>query len=102
MENNNSILCTCKEITPFSHCNVHVGKNIGLGICACDEITTKNLTRFCTSIKYLIVLFSINYVFHDNVISKIIKSRKGYFPRSYGPRGTKPFLDLIILDITLS
>ena len=102
MENNNSIFCTGKEITPFSRCNVHVGKNIGLGICACDEITPKNLARFCTSIKYLIVLFSINYVFHDNVISKIIKSRKGYFPRSYGPRGNNPFLDLIILDITLS
>ena len=40
-------------------CNVHIGKNIGLGICAWDEITPKNLARFCTSIKYLIVLFSI-------------------------------------------
>ena len=25
-----------------------------------------------------------------------------YFPRSYGPRGNNPLLDLIILDITLS
>ena len=59
MENNNSIFCTSKEIIPFSRCNVHIGKNIGLGICAWDEITPKNLARFCTSIKYLIVLFSI-------------------------------------------
>ena len=74
MENNNSIFCTSTEITPFPRCNVHVEKNIGLGIYVCDEITPKNLARFCTSITYLIVLFSINYVFHDNVISKIIKS----------------------------
>jgi hypothetical protein len=40
--------------------------------------------------------------FHDNLLSKIIKFRKGYFPRSYRPRGNNPFLDLIILDITLS
>ena len=35
-----------------------------------------------------------NYVFHDNAISKIIKSRKGYFRRSYGTRGNNPFLDI--------
>jgi hypothetical protein len=59
LKHNNSIFCTWIEITPFSGCNVHVGKNIGLGICAWDEITPKNLVRFWTSIKYLIILFSI-------------------------------------------
>ena len=34
-------------------------KNIGLGICAWDEITPKNLARFCTSIKYLIISLAL-------------------------------------------
>ena len=33
--------------------------NIGLGICAWDEITPKNLARFCTSIKYLIISLAL-------------------------------------------
>jgi len=34
-------------------------KNIGLGICAWDEITPNNLARFCTSIKYLIISLAL-------------------------------------------
>ena len=34
-------------------------KNIGLGICAWDEITPKNVARFCTSIKYLIMSLAL-------------------------------------------
>jgi hypothetical protein len=34
-------------------------KNISLGISAWDEITPKNLVRFCTSIKYLIISLAL-------------------------------------------
>ena len=34
-------------------------KNIGLAICAWDEITSKNLANFCTSIKYLIISLAL-------------------------------------------
>jgi hypothetical protein len=38
-------------------------KNIGLGICAWDEITPRNLARFCTSIKYPIVIYRVKAEF---------------------------------------
>jgi hypothetical protein len=34
-------------------------KNIGLGICTWDEITLKNLMRFCMSIIYLIISLAL-------------------------------------------
>jgi hypothetical protein len=42
-------------------------KNIGLVICAWDEMTSKHLARFCTSIKYLIIsLAGINVMQMSN------------------------------------
>jgi hypothetical protein len=59
MENNNSIFCTRKEITPFSPLQCARRKDIGSGMCAWEEITPKNLAHFCTSIKYLIISLAL-------------------------------------------
>jgi hypothetical protein len=46
-------------------------KQIGLGICAWDEITPNNLARFSTSIKYLIISLAL--------LSSGIMADAGYF-----------------------
>ena len=60
MENNNSIFLYVKRNNPLFPLQCARRKNIGLGICAWDKITPKNLERFCTSIKYLIISLALS------------------------------------------
>jgi hypothetical protein len=76
MENNNSIFCTWKEITPFSRCNVHVSK-ISVWVSARGrEISHKNLACFCTSIKYLIISLALTLDIEAILADKDWKSTK--------------------------